>query len=363
MRTVSFTRFRFVLLLNFLVLTACMPSQYAYLAETPEKVEQWLQECEGNNNDLPRKKRFCDLAIQSQNTSDSDYLFAVQTRGNIFYRQGDFEAAIQDYTEAIRFGADGDAYGNRAYAYEELGDYARARNDYLKANALTDDREYLRELEAMEAELRDAEQARRRFSINFVGFSCPRVQKDSIAYPANEIIIQTVVSDGSGDAVVFDLPGNKRHYDGVKRGHRFHSRPIPVYQGGPGPVTLSVVMWEYDDGGQAIDFSIFLATAAASARGGKAGTSTIYGGKKIPAPRNISGGGSEKSVDRSVVGAIKSVFGTNNDHVGTHHITGIDLAAYTEAKTQNQSGFQYHLQTRHRRGGADCRVYFQFQEI
>ena len=57
-------------------LSACggglMPSEYAYLNTTPDTVESWLGECEGNDNDMLRKARYCELADKSIGAGDAD---------------------------------------------------------------------------------------------------------------------------------------------------------------------------------------------------------------------------------------------------------------------------------------------------
>jgi tetratricopeptide (TPR) repeat protein len=56
---------------------------------------------------------------------------AYYERGNFKLRWGDFEAAIADFTEAIRLDpAFEDAYNNRGVARETSGDYAGAVEDY-----------------------------------------------------------------------------------------------------------------------------------------------------------------------------------------------------------------------------------------
>ena len=52
-------------------------------------------------------------------------------RGNKLYSQGDYQAAISDYDEAIRLNPKyTEAYGNRGNAKSELGDFEAAILDY-----------------------------------------------------------------------------------------------------------------------------------------------------------------------------------------------------------------------------------------
>ena len=59
---------------------------------------------------------------------------AYVNRGNELYNQGDYQAAISDYDEAIRLDPnDAIAYYNRGLAKSELGDLEAAISDYDEA--------------------------------------------------------------------------------------------------------------------------------------------------------------------------------------------------------------------------------------
>ena len=59
---------------------------------------------------------------------------AYVDRGNKFYNQGDYQAAISDYDEAIRLDPEyARAYFNRGNAKDELGDVEGAISDYDEA--------------------------------------------------------------------------------------------------------------------------------------------------------------------------------------------------------------------------------------
>ncbi len=56
---------------------------------------------------------------------------AYVDRGNEFYYQGDYQAAISDYDEAIRLNPKYTiAYNNRGFAKSKLGDLEGAISDY-----------------------------------------------------------------------------------------------------------------------------------------------------------------------------------------------------------------------------------------
>ena len=54
-----------------------------------------------------------------------------------WYNKGDYDQAIKDYSEAIKLDpGDADAWYNRGVAYKELGNEAKAKADFLKAEEL-----------------------------------------------------------------------------------------------------------------------------------------------------------------------------------------------------------------------------------
>ena len=358
------------------VLTACMPSQYAYIAATPEKVALWMDECTGNNNNIPSKQRHCDLVVQSnEHVTDKEYARAVSELGIIYYEQGQYSDAVGNFSEAIKFDPnEARHYENRAYAYEMLDEIGLADADLASAERISNDPRYseIRNAVITQAEMRDREQ--RQFVISYEGFSCRRIQKDSILYPANEVKIQTFVysADQADGAYAVDLPSANGSFGNVNPGHRDTRQNGPIWQGGIDPVHLSVVMWEHDDGGPIIDIAAFALTEAAMAYvGAKAVPTTmkvrnIYRGGMIktnmPSQGTSKGGFSPGLIDGAVGSVLKSAFGTDNDHMGTYHYYNIEPDYLAEQAYQRSNDFVYHIKTNHKHGGADCDVYFIVEE-
>ncbi|MGK7874000.1 MAG: tetratricopeptide repeat protein, partial [Xenococcaceae cyanobacterium] len=63
-----------------------------------------------------------------------NYTDAYNNRGNARYYLGEYQASIEDYTEAIRINpTDADAYNKRGNARYYLGEYQAAIEDYNQA--------------------------------------------------------------------------------------------------------------------------------------------------------------------------------------------------------------------------------------
>ncbi|HII16172.1 MAG TPA: hypothetical protein HA362_07745 [Nanoarchaeota archaeon] len=73
---------------------------------------------------------------------------ALVTMGNIRYQSRDFKGAAEFYTEAIAFSVPPDpvAYGNRALAFENMGEPEKAKADLLEAEKLKDEIAAIKEL-------------------------------------------------------------------------------------------------------------------------------------------------------------------------------------------------------------------------
>ncbi len=72
-------------------------------------------------------------ADQKQTLTASDYL----TSGNSAYATGDYNKAIEDFTKTIDLDPSSvSAYGNRARAFAQLGKYADAASDYIRAGEI-----------------------------------------------------------------------------------------------------------------------------------------------------------------------------------------------------------------------------------
>ena len=68
---------------------------------------------------------------------DPKYEYAYNNRGNTYDSMGDYEKAIEDYTQAIQINP-GEAlyYQNRAKTYRKLGDAEKAEADEQKAKEI-----------------------------------------------------------------------------------------------------------------------------------------------------------------------------------------------------------------------------------
>lgn len=72
-------------------------------------------------------------ADQQKTLTASDYL----TSGNSAYATGDYKKAVQDFTKTIELDpSEISAYGNRARAFAQLGKYADAASDYIRAGEI-----------------------------------------------------------------------------------------------------------------------------------------------------------------------------------------------------------------------------------
>lgn len=349
--------------------SACMPSEFAYLAETPEKLSLWIDECGGNETNIPAKERYCELVTRSDGARDREYAYAQGELGIIYYEQGRYREAVSALSEAIEFDPTVPQYfENRAYAYEMLDQFGRSRSDLEAAQRLTNDPNYGRIADDIDQDARDRYNASREFTLNYEGFLCDRVQEDSILYPANEIKIQTLVYEPGDDlAYSVDLP-ERGSFGGVDPGHRDNRQSGAIWQGGIEPINLSVVMWEHDDGGPVVDWASYIVVNAALAYAtrGVAQKPNIYRGGYIAAgnPRGAPQSGFTPGlIDGAVSGVLKSALGTDNDHVGTAHIRNVHPADYADAPLHEERGFYHHLSTVHRRGGAFCKVFFSIEEI
>ena len=341
-----------------------MPSEYAYLNATPETVELWLEECGVNDNDLPRKQRFCELAERSIDTSHRDYGYVRANLGNVFFHSDRWADADAAYTDAIAAGVAPHNYASRAEMRLKLGRFDAARQDFQAAYDGTGEERYLEDIAWLDYAL----EAAYSYDVFLTGFSCLHVQGDSVFYPANEVAIHVVAADGYFSSATA-LPLNGRGYQGVDAGHVQRLREWVFNADAFLPFTLSVMMYEVDDGGPLVDAAVMygsmLAMGAAGARsGGSAGggryLKTMPAGK--PRGADATGSPSPSPVHDAVGNALKSAFGTANDYMGGHDFTNMVATMIMESQPRTENGISFDFKSSHRRGGADCSAYFVLEQ-
>ncbi len=342
------------------LMAACMPSQYAYLSQDPDKHADWIAQCDGGATDPIERARYCDLVAKSDLTSDSDYLWAIQSAGNAYYEQGNYEAALAAYQEAVNNGATGDAYGNLAYAHEKLGNFEEAIENYQIAFQQTQDGEYVEEAGLLD----EAMLAASDYDITFNGFFCNAVQDDSFAHKPNEVVIQVISQDVVGEGGVVQLPRGGGYYENVKAGSKRGGGDVVFYPDPFAPATLTVVMWEHDKGGPMVDAAVMYGSMfAAGAVGGKVSKRLGSTGgtrvpNKLPPGQFEQGSPSPTGVHNVISSSIKGLLGTSNDFMGRDDVMNIVAADIYETDHKRENGIYYHFKTRHRAGGSDCSVYF-----
>jgi tetratricopeptide (TPR) repeat protein len=80
------------------------------------------------------------LAIESGDLPHPDLFFAFNNRGNAHAARGDYDRALQDYSQALRLNPKyAGAMRNRGSVYVRKGDYERAIRDYSEAARLDPD--------------------------------------------------------------------------------------------------------------------------------------------------------------------------------------------------------------------------------
>jgi len=79
------------------------------------------------------KANLAPRAAQQKTLTASDYL----TSGNSAYATGDYQQAVADFAKVIELDpSEVAAYGNRARAYAQLGQYEKAASDYIRAGEI-----------------------------------------------------------------------------------------------------------------------------------------------------------------------------------------------------------------------------------
>ncbi|WP_300395991.1 hypothetical protein [Henriciella sp.] len=332
-----------------------MPSEYAYLNTTPQMVEQWLAECEGNETDMLRKARHCELAEKSIEPGDPDYGFVKGNLGYLYYKQEHWGEAERAYSDAIAAGAGGEMYGNRGLARSQLGAFDAAMQDYRTAYEQTGDAYWQEEMQWLDYALADAIEYR----VFYTGFGCRRVQDDSVFDAPNEVSIHLVAADALSSTAT--SPDPPKGFQNVTAGtFRAGERDV-ITVGALQPFTLSVMMWEIDDGGDAIDLTVMYGQMLAS--GGR-GRDVRYAGRTVNVAKPEGGSSpSPTPVHNAISSTLKSAFGTENDYMGGFDFTDMVASEIAMLQPRVERGIPYHFKSDHRQGGADCSAYFVVREI
>ena len=338
-----------------------------------QNVEHSYKQCVKDGGSFVSKIVACNIAISSgryNGTNMGDLYFMKGIHQQDANRHHD---AIASFGRALKFNPnDHEAYYYRGVSRRTLGYLNYAQQDFDTAARLKRDPVFEQAARdnhrAMEEQYYAQQQAQSRpVSLYYKGMQCRRIQKDSVFYPANEIHIDIVVVDQDGRYRTTALPARNKVYKGIKKGS-VRKANTQVWQGPVQPLTLQVIMWEYDNGGPlvesltevAIDFALTRGTRTMSKYAVKKGANkmAVAGGRKAvkQATKELDLSG---QLAKSISSLPKALVGANNDLVGAVGVTNISPDSY--GQTRNFRGIQYDFATRHRRGGADCNVYFQFR--
>lgn len=198
----------------------------------------------------------------------------------------------------------------------------------------------------------------------FNGMACPRVQRDSMFYPANEIFANVVVVDESGRSHTSKLPA-RGVFNKVSAGSRRAGNQQVVWAGPSQSLSFQITAWEYDDGGPLVDTLTGIAVDFALTRGQRTLTRAAVKGAAARSASNRALQEASNTLDltgelsRHISTLPKSLLGTSNDLIGALGISRLHPEAYDGTRRDNH--FSYHFFTRHRNAGADCRFYFEFK--
>lgn len=290
-------------------------------------------------------------------------------------------AIIQACSETIKLDPRGsllepeartDVLYNRSLAYARLQYYDEAIADMQGVLEIApQDREafnLLADLRADQEELNRQIQSANHSTLVFNGFWCPKVQKDSVLYPANELIINIVVSEQNNQIRETTLPGRGKSYNNIKKGTARRTGGIILWEGQRQPLIVQATMWEYDDGGPlidqltavAVDFALTRGTKTMAKYAVKQGTSrAIAQGSARATNQAFDSINLTNQLSRHISSLPKNLLGTNNDLVGSIGIANVSADLFN--RPDKEQGFSYNFRTKFTRGGADCRMYFEFK--
>lgn len=315
----------------------------------------------------------CNIVLYSGIFTGNDLANIHFMKGIHFQRGREHGKAIGAISDALNINPDdAEAYYFRGVSLEALGDLENALRDYDTVLQFGQNTEFTR---AADNAIRDIEnqlryeqnQANQPVALMYKGMWCPNIQRDSVLYPANEIHIDTVVIDQNGNHFKKAIPARGRVYKNIKKGSTRRTNLL-LWQGPPDPLVFQVMVWEYDDGGPLVDSLTEIAVDFALTRGTR--TMSKYAVRQ-GASRVAAGAGRRavnqtiKEVDLSgqlashISSLPKALVGANNDLVGAIGIANVTPDAY--GRVYQENGFTYNFKTIHRKGGADCRLYFEFR--
>ncbi len=196
-----------------------------------------------------------------------------------------------------------------------------------------------------------AQSLRYKEKLHYVGMSCARIKKDTIAYPASEVFLHvTLVSGETGQAIGIPLPSKNRPYTKVTSGFKTKAGGRPLWQGEPQDVMMQVVMFEHDDGAPTAELaSDILLNLALAVYGPNAPSDG-----EVTKVRDVAHGG-------QFLRGLNRALGIDNDPLGSVRVN-LRSSEWSRAPLKQANGFRYHFATRHRKNGADCRAYFRFTQ-
>ncbi len=337
-----------------------------------ENADNSYDSCMQDGGNYRSKLIDCNIALHSGFFAGEDLANIHFMKGIHFQNGREHRKAINAFNDAVEINPnDAEAYYFRGVSSEALGNLEVAQQDFDIVLQFKQNNEFSRAARDaywdIEDQLRYEERMRNQpVALVYKGMWCPRVQVDSLIYPANEIHIDTIVTDYNGHHSKKAFPSRSKVYENIKKGSTRRANVV-IWQGTPQPLTLQVTVWEVDNGGPfvenltkvAVDFALTRGTKTmskyavrkgANAMAAKAGRQAANQAiKKVDLTNQLSG---------HISSLPKALVGANNDPVGAIGIANLMPDAYS---TSQEKGFRYSFKTVHRRGGADCRVYFEFR--
>lgn len=339
---------------------------------TEENANSGYDSCMQDGGNYRSRLIDCNIALHSGYFAGNDLANIHFMKGIHFQNGGEHRKAIGAFGDAVALNPnDAEAFFFRGVSLEALGDLEQAQQDFDTVLQFNQNNEFSRAARDaywdIEDQLRHEERMRnQRVSLLYKGMWCRQVQNDSVFYPANEIHIDTIVTDQNGYHYKKSFPSRTKVYKNIKKGSSRRAN-VALWQGVPQPIALQVTVWEYDDGGPlvesltevAIDFALTRGTKTMSKYAVKKGANTMAARAGRRAANQAI---KEVDLTGQLAGHIsslpKALVGANNDLVGAIGIANITPDSYSIAQ---ENGFRYNFKTVHRRGGADCRVYFEFR--